>query len=928
MKRLVICCDGTWQQLSSPYPSNVVKLAQSVKPIASDGVPQIVFYDEGIGTESQKILGGATGLGIDRNIEDAYRFLSLNYVDGDEIYLFGFSRGAYTVRSLAGMIYCAGLLSRPHVTKTHEAYELYRHRDVKPRDKMAADYRDTYGDRVPITLIGCFDTVGSLGIPGVPAFKQVHEQLNKRYRFHDTTLNKGIQNALHAVAIDEIREAFDVTPMKKHPDADNQRVIQVWFPGEHGCVGGGTKEHSGLSDAALQWMLDSTRNLGLGLEFDPSVIPTGINPNYECDFNNDPGVFKLAGIKLREVSDVIEELHESTILRWQTRQDYRPQNLQRLLPRLDSIQQAEKTASQSENLAASPPRIEQYRECENLAASPRRTGKYRERKTIMASKRDTSRDGFKNKLETAALTGLKPIWSFIQNNSGLAKKVNKTLINNAINKIPVRPYQFSTMSPYTSWDSLIDRSYSGLQLPPLDWKPLTNENYVGINLAPTEEFEKNLPPIKDLEILYRKDGETQYSPKSSLMFPYFVQWFTDSFLRTARDDHRKNTSNHHIDLCNVYGLNPKITQMLRSHKGGKMKSQFINGEEYPPFYYDEEGRAKEEFAELPHLYTENSIPKSETFSHEKKQKLFAMGIELERANVQIGYVMLNVLCLREHNRVCDILAENYPAWDDERLFQTARNIVVVEFLRIVLEDYINHITPYHFQFFTDPQAFTNEKWYRHNWMSVEFSLVYRWHSMLPDTLIHNEETVPMPASMWNNNMIISKGLGGIFEESCSQPAAQLSLFNTPEFLLPTELASIRMARQSKLRSYNDYRELCKYPRVTDFDQISGNKRVQRELKSLYGHVDNIELYVGLYAEDLRPNSALPPLVGRLIGIDAFSQAFTNPLLAENIFNPETFSPVGWEIIHNTKTLSEVVHRNIPQGKNYRISFYRYNWQPV
>jgi uncharacterized protein (DUF2235 family) len=336
MKRLVVCCDGTWQQLVSSYPSNVVKLAQAVKPLASDGVPQIVFYDEGIGTDSHKFLGAVTGLGIDRNIEDAYRFLSLNYIAGDEIYLFGFSRGAYTVRSLAGMIYCSGLLSRPHVTRAHEAYELYRNRDVKPRDKVAVDYRDAYGDRVPITLIGCFDTVGSLGIPGLPAFKEFHQQLNKRYRFHDTTLNKGIQNALHAVAIDEIREVFDVTPMKKDSDAENQRVIQVWFPGEHGCVGGGTKEHSGLSDAALQWMMDSSRNLGLGLEFDPSVIPTGINPNYECDFENDPGIFKLAGIKFREVSDAIDELHESVIKRWQTRNDYRPKNLERVLSKLNS----------------------------------------------------------------------------------------------------------------------------------------------------------------------------------------------------------------------------------------------------------------------------------------------------------------------------------------------------------------------------------------------------------------------------------------------------------------------------------------------------------------------------------------------------------------------------------------------------------------
>lgn len=546
----------------------------------------------------------------------------------------------------------------------------------------------------------------------------------------------------------------------------------------------------------------------------------------------------------------------------------------------------------------------------------------------MATKRDTSRDGFKNQLETMALTGLKPIWNFIQSNDSLKKRVNKTLINNAISKIPTRPYPFSTKSPYTSWESLTERGYSGLHLPPLDWEPLTDKNYIGVNLAPTEQFEKNLPPIQDLKVLYKKTGETKYSPKSTLMFPYFVQWFTDSFLRTDRNDPRKNTSNHHIDMCNVYGLNPAITNLLRSKQGGKLKSQFINGEEYPPFYYDENGQPKEEFKGLPLQLTKNNVPKSNDFTLATKQKLFAMGVELERANVQIGYVMLNVLCLREHNRVCDLLAKNYPDWDDERLFQTARNIVMVEMLKIVLEDYINHITPYHFQFFTDPLAFVDEKWYRMNWMAVEFTLVYRWHSMLPDTLIHDGKQMHMRDTMWNNDMIINKGLGAIFEESCSQPAAQLSLFNTPDFLIETEVASIHLGRTAKLRSYNDYREMCKYPRVTDFAQISGDENVQKELKRLYGHVDNIELYVGMYAEDLRPNSALPPLVGRLIGIDAFSQAFTNPLLAENVFNPETFSPVGWEEIMNTKTLSQLLHRNIPEGKDYRVSFYREDKQPV
>ena len=123
MKRLVVCCDGTWQDLESSYPSNVVKLTQGIKPIADDGTEQIVFYDAGIGTENQKLSGGAAGVGIDRNIQDGYRFLCLNYTPGDEIYLFGFSRGAYTVRSLAGMIHCSGLAKRHNVTNAAEAYE-------------------------------------------------------------------------------------------------------------------------------------------------------------------------------------------------------------------------------------------------------------------------------------------------------------------------------------------------------------------------------------------------------------------------------------------------------------------------------------------------------------------------------------------------------------------------------------------------------------------------------------------------------------------------------------------------------------------------------------------------------------------------------------------------------------------------------------
>ena len=580
-------------------------------------------------------------------------------------------------------------------------------------------------------------------------------------------------------------------------------------------------------------------------------------------------------------------------------------------------------------------------------------------------KRDTSRDGFRNKLETFVLTHFKWLWRLVESIGPLRRMVNKRLINSAILKIPTRPYPFSNLAPFTSWESLTDKTWSGRHLPQ---DPEFNKegNLPKLDLSewpPQIDFDKN--PLA--ELFHKKNNHSYESDKSTLLFPYWVQWFTDSFLRTHHQQRLKNTSNHHIDVCNVYGLNKKSTDMLRSGVGGKLKSQLLHGEEYPLFFYEEthEDPSKDVIKpEFVGLYTPLRQEKEMT-SPAQRARLFAMGVE--RGNVQIGYVMLNVLWLREHNRLCDVLAREYfeawrkeaatlpkkaptdewermypgekptaewkdshPAWRedhdkyvDERIFQTARNIVILLIMKIVVEEYINHITPYHFDFMVDPLSFTNEKWYRENWMPQEFSLVYRWHSALPDKFLYGDETIDMTASLWNNDMVIQKGLGALFEETSSQPATRIGLFNTPEFLIPVELMSIGLGREAQLPSYNDYRELCKFPRVTDFDQISSDRDTQEALKKFYGHVDNIEFYVGLFAEDGRPNSALPALIGRLVGIDAFSQALTNPLLAENIFNQRTFTPIGWEIIHSTKTLSDIVHRNIPQkDRKYKVTFYR------
>ncbi|OCQ90083.1 heme peroxidase [Nostoc sp. MBR 210] len=540
----------------------------------------------------------------------------------------------------------------------------------------------------------------------------------------------------------------------------------------------------------------------------------------------------------------------------------------------------------------------------------------------MAGKRDTSRDGLNNKIQTFVLTNFKGVWGLLQSNESIRRKVNKALLNSLIYKIPTRPNPYSMMTldkhipdtnkekktdTYTSWESLNDRTYTGRHLPP----------------DPKLNTPENLPKVEDLAILFRKrDGQTIYSSKSTMLFPYWVQWFTDSFLRIDHHNKLKNTSNHEIDLCNVYGLTRKQTHLLRSFKGGKFKTQKLKRqdgveEEYPLFYYSDpaQGIVDPQFAGL-----YEPINDEKRQPADKKQYMFAMGVE--RANVQIGYVMLNVLCLREHNRLCDVLAKNYPDWDDERLFQTARNILMAIILKIIMEEYINHITPYHFKLFADPEAFTKESWYRTNHMSIEFDFVYRWHSAIPEKFVCNGKPTHVVETLWNNKILIDQGLGSLMEETCSQAGTRIGLFNTPDILVElAELPSIRLGRELQLASYNDYRELCGFPRVTSFDQITGDEFTQQKLKEFYGHVDNIEFFVGLYSEDVRQNSTIPPLVARLIGIDAFSQALTNPLLSPKIFNQNTLSPIGWEIYQTTNTVSDLVNRNVPSsGKKYNVTF--------
>lgn len=274
-KRIVVCLDGTWNEPSDNKRStNVVKIMRAVRQSAESGKTQIVFYDKGVGTGGtiDKFRGGAFGRGLEDNVQDGYRYLANNYEVDDEIYIFGFSRGAFTARSLAGFIGVCGLLDRTTMGLMGRAWDLYRtpkaERDPAEVDEIQSKARHP----VKIRCIGVWDTVGALGVP-IEALNWIN---GGRYQFHDTTLGKDVDCALHAIAIDEKRGPFAPT-LWQSPEPITDRIVeQVWFPGAHSNVGGGYPD-AGLSDLALDWMIKRVR-AHTPLEFDDAFINTWIDP--------------------------------------------------------------------------------------------------------------------------------------------------------------------------------------------------------------------------------------------------------------------------------------------------------------------------------------------------------------------------------------------------------------------------------------------------------------------------------------------------------------------------------------------------------------------------------------------------------------------------------------------------------------------------
>ena len=342
-KRIIICCDGTWNDPEyhddeqRVVPGNVLKMLRAIAPVDEQNAQQqILYYHKGSnGGLLQRYLTGATGWGISKVLEDCYLFLCNNYHEGDDIYLFGFSRGAYIARSLCGLLNATGILDKNNLEFISLAYNYYctphRQRKQFARSKLIKEIRAM---PVPVKFLGVWDTVDTRGAP-IPALNAVGNKLIAG--FHDQYLPANVENACQALAADEMRIPYKPSLWQHNPEtplnAERNNILQMWFAGSHRDIGGGQCNH-GLSDLCLSWMVRRAREQGL--VFDNDYLHRHLQDNPEGEATPSLGLMHKAAATLgfkpqpRTIgqSEFINEMiHHSVITRMRNDPEYRPANL-------------------------------------------------------------------------------------------------------------------------------------------------------------------------------------------------------------------------------------------------------------------------------------------------------------------------------------------------------------------------------------------------------------------------------------------------------------------------------------------------------------------------------------------------------------------------------------------------------------------------
>ncbi|KAM8743255.1 prostaglandin G/H synthase 1-like [Acanthopagrus schlegelii] len=480
------------------------------------------------------------------------------------------------------------------------------------------------------------------------------------------------------------------------------------------------------------------------------------------------------------------------------------------------------------------------------------------------------------------LTHFPWLWDII-NYTFLRDVLMRLVLTVRSNLIPSPP-TFNSKYGYLNWESYSNLSYYTRLLPPVPED------------CPTPLGVKGKAGLPDPELLVdRLLKRRTFRPDpqgTNLMFAFFAQHFTHQFFKTYNRMGVGFTKalSHGVDAGHIYGDNLQRQLLLRLHKDGKLKYQLINGEMYPPTVADAPVRMS---------YPPGIPPEDQ------------MAIGQEVFGLLPGLGMYATLWLREHNRVCDILKAEHPTWDDEQLFQTTRLIIIGETIKIVIEEYVQHLSGYRLQLKFDPSLLFNSNFQYSNRIALEFSQLYHWHPMMPDSFFINGDELSYKQFIFNTSVITRYGIDKLVDAFSQQAAGQIGGgHNINAVVTHVAVSTIKESRKLRVQPFNEYRKRFNLQPYASFSQFTDNEEIARELEELYGDIDALEFYPGLMLEKTRLGAIFGESMVEMGAPFSLKGLLGNPICSPMYWKPSTFGgKVGFDIV-NSATLKKLVCLNV------------------
>ncbi|PNJ53761.1 prostaglandin G/H synthase 2 [Pongo pygmaeus] len=481
------------------------------------------------------------------------------------------------------------------------------------------------------------------------------------------------------------------------------------------------------------------------------------------------------------------------------------------------------------------------------------------------------------------LTHFKGFWNVVNNIPFLRNAIMSYVLTSRSHLIDSPP-TYNADYGYKSWEAFSNLSYYTRALPPV---PDDCPTPLGV------KGKKQLPDSNEIVEKFLLRRKFIPDPQgTNMMFAFFAQHFTHQFFKS---DHKRgpaftNGLGHGVDLNHIYGETLDRQHKLRLFKDGKMKYQIIDGEMYPPTVKDTQ-------AEM--IYPPQ-VP---------EHLRFAVGQEV--FGLVPGLMMYATIWLREHNRVCDVLKQEHPEWGDEQLFQTSRLILIGETIKIVIEDYVQHLSGYHFKLKFDPELLFNKQFQYQNRIAAEFNTLYHWHPLLPDTFQIHDQKYNYQQFIYNNSILLEHGITQFVESFTRQIAGRVAGGrNVPPAVQKVSQASIDQSRQMKYQSFNEYRKRFMLKPYESFEELTGEKEMSAELEALYGDIDAMELYPGLLVEKPRPDAIFGETMVEVGAPFSLKGLMGNVICSPAYWKPSTFGgEVGFQII-NTASIQSLICNNV------------------